>query len=344
MREDMTTREPALPSPRLLGAAFGAVVLAMTLLCGSLGVEPVGATNDGVDYAMRVGGSPGGAGAGCNTSGGESECTVPVGSVLTIATDLNSAGTITGSVAGSEAHWTAAGPLSIVDRTCPDGPDPGTDPDLCASEVTGPPDDCGFQLENTVNLPTGYAAACVDSNPPSAYGASPTELYQIDLICDDAGQGTVTLVHGVNETNILDLDANPHADKGSDVLTITCVDDDKDDDGCSDAEELGPDERFGGRRDPNNFWDFFDTPNVANTRDQVVNVIDISWLVLRFGKTGSPAIDPLSPPPASGYHSAFDRTAAVPPAERWDLGPADGSINVVDIASMVAQFGHTCAG
>ncbi len=117
---------------------------------------------------------------------------------------------------------------------------------------------------------------------------------------------------------------------------------DSDRDGCFDGRELSNSQLLGGRRDPNHFWDFFDTPGPANARDQAVNVSDLLRLVLRFGATGSPAIDPLSAPPTNGYHPAFDRTAAVPPAERWDLGPADGSINVVDIASMVAQFGHTC--
>jgi hypothetical protein len=62
----------------------------------------------------------------------------------------------------------------------------------------------------------------------------------------------------------------------------------------------------------------------------------------RFGANGDAAIDPLSPPPAGGYHTAYDRGDVDGPND-WNRAPADGSITVADIVAVVAQFGHTCA-
>ena len=119
---------------------------------------------------------------------------------------------------------------------------------------------------------------------------------------------------------------------------------DSDGDGCDDAFELGSNQVLGGLRDPNNPWDFFDTPNAANERDQAVSIADVGRVVARFGSSGDPTGDPFSPPPATGYHTAFDRSAAPPGEDLWDLGPPNGDISVADIGAIVAQFGHTCVG
>ncbi len=50
-----------------------------------------------------------------------------------------------------------------------------------------------------------------------------------------------------------------------------------------------------------------------------------------------------APPPASGYHTAYDRNGVIPGAQPWELRPPDGQIAVGDIGGVVAQFGHTCA-
>ena len=115
---------------------------------------------------------------------------------------------------------------------------------------------------------------------------------------------------------------------------------DSDNDGCTDDKEAGPNPSFGGSRNPNNVWDFFDTPDSSNVRDKAVSISDIGRIVARFGTTGDPGIDPLSSPPSSGYHTAFDRTPSGPNV--WNLGPADGSVAIQDIGLIVAQFGHSC--
>jgi subtilisin-like proprotein convertase family protein len=124
------------------------------------------------------------------------------------------------------------------------------------------------------------------------------------------------------------------------------VDSDDDSDGCTDAQEsqgtIGS-EVSGGRRNPHNFWDFYDVPaGVALTRDLSVSALDIFAVIGRFGTTGNPNIDPLSMPATTGYHTAYDRGGSGGP-HLWSLNPANGSIAAADIFSMLAQFTHTCA-
>ncbi|MEX1253234.1 MAG: flexitail domain-containing putative surface protein [Dehalococcoidia bacterium] len=121
---------------------------------------------------------------------------------------------------------------------------------------------------------------------------------------------------------------------------------DADSDGCTTSEEqqtaIGS-QLTGGRRDPKHHWDFFDTPAAPNARDKAVTAGDLARVVQRFGAVGVPNGNPLSTPPGSGYHTAFDRSSPQPGRDLWDLGPPDGSITVADIAFAVVQFGHSCA-
>jgi general secretion pathway protein D len=121
-------------------------------------------------------------------------------------------------------------------------------------------------------------------------------------------------------------------------------DPDSDLDGCTDSAEqqtaMGS-ETSGGRRDYQNFWDFFDTPNASNVRDGAVASADFFRVVGRFGATGNPAMDPLSMPPPTGYHTAFDRGPAS--GDPWDLTAPNGSISAADYFATLQQFGHTCA-
>ncbi|MGB2694352.1 MAG: VWA domain-containing protein [Dehalococcoidia bacterium] len=125
---------------------------------------------------------------------------------------------------------------------------------------------------------------------------------------------------------------------------------DSDGDGCSDARELGASVALGGRRDPGNFWDFFDVPDPSASpqRDKSVTISDIVRVVIRFGANDNGGVaainrftNPLSTPPTNGYHPAFDRTVLGP--NTWNLGPPDGSIVVQDILLAVGQFGHSCS-
>jgi hypothetical protein len=122
---------------------------------------------------------------------------------------------------------------------------------------------------------------------------------------------------------------------------------DTDGDGCSDAAEqqTAPgSETSGGRRDPNNFWDFFDTPNDSNVRDRVISAADIARVVAHFGTSGTArSVSDALAPPTPGYHAAFDRSPPSPAGDPWDLGQADGVISASDIVGSVAQLAHSCA-
>jgi len=119
---------------------------------------------------------------------------------------------------------------------------------------------------------------------------------------------------------------------------------DSDKDGCADSRELNPvtgSQASGGRRDPTNFWDFFDTPDGSNVRDRKVDQADVDRVTARYLATGDPSGDPLAAPPAApGYSTAFDRTYVGP--NNWNLGPPDGQISVADILYVSQQSGHDC--
>jgi hypothetical protein len=62
----------------------------------------------------------------------------------------------------------------------------------------------------------------------------------------------------------------------------------------------------------------------------------------RYGSSGNPNIDPLSAPPPTGYHPAFDRTDDPSSSEPWDLLGPNGSIGIADLLAVNAQVGHSC--
>lgn len=135
---------------------------------------------------------------------------------------------------------------------------------------------------------------------------------------------------------------NSNGQLGDGTLESNATAADFDLDGCSTSRELGPDQTQGGQRDPENFWDFFDTPDGDNNRDQVVNTQDVQRVQARYFATGDPMIDPLSlPDDPPAYHTAFDRTRIGPNV--WNLGPPDGRILVDDILNAVRQSGHNCS-
>jgi subtilisin family serine protease len=129
-------------------------------------------------------------------------------------------------------------------------------------------------------------------------------------------------------------DTNPSTNRTTprvDARVATIADGvDSDLDGCVNIEEYGIDAMTGGRRNPLNRYDFYDTSG-----DRSINVLeDVLPVIQGFG-------------PASGTHydAALDRAPAPPNSEIWDMGPPDGTIDVdADIRGVAAQFGHSCAG
>ncbi|MGB2694265.1 MAG: flexitail domain-containing putative surface protein, partial [Dehalococcoidia bacterium] len=176
-------------------------------------------------------------------------------------------------------------------------------------------------------------------------GLQTSQVYRVELSGDGSSVVSDTSLAGSFNAP---LDVTTGADGtiyvaefGGDKITYLAPDTDHD--GCADSRELGTQGSLGGARNPDFFWDFFDTPDATNVRDRIISAGDILRLVFRFGSTGNAAIDPLSMPPGSGYHPAFDRSAPTPGGDPWDLNAADGSISAGDILFVVKQFGHTCA-
>ena len=141
---------------------------------------------------------------------------------------------------------------------------------------------------------------------------------------------------------------DPSADTDGDTV-LNSDDPDDDNDGCTDVTEqqtAAGSETSGGRRNPHNFWDFFDP-----TRDGAVAFGDLLLFVQHFGTNdeGGTALinrtsDPLATPdegPGS-YHPLFDRGAVVG-NNPWNAGPPDGAIGFTDFLTLVSQFGHSCA-
>jgi len=125
---------------------------------------------------------------------------------------------------------------------------------------------------------------------------------------------------------------------------------DADGDGCTNARErltATGDQIRGGRRNPKNFWDFADMP--APTRDKKIDIRDVSAVINRYrtndnNGTAMPInrnTDPLSVPPAMGYHPAFDRTLKAG-LFSWSSGPPNGRIGIDDVSNVINQYRHNC--
>ncbi len=169
---------------------------------------------------------------------------------------------------------------------------------------------------------------------------------KISFMSDRDGNDEIYVMNadGSGQTNLTN---NPAADSGPDWQPLV----DFDADGCFDSQELGSDPLFGGQRAPDSFWDFYDVyTGSPAARDRAVSIGDVGAVVARFGATREPVptkenalAEALTVPmSAPAYHAAFDRGGPLPGQNLWNLLPPDGSINIVDIGSVVAQFGHSC--
>lgn len=104
---------------------------------------------------------------------------------------------------------------------------------------------------------------------------------------------------------------------------------DTDGDTCADGAELGPKERLGGRRDPNNRWDFYDVDG-----NGLIDLFrDIFTVAYAFGQgPGGPL-----------YRPALDRSPPLAGGDPWDMQAPDGVIDLfTDIFGVAFQFGHDC--
>ena len=176
-----------------------------------------------------------------------------------------------------------------------------------------------------------------DDDEVLTYG---TDCADVDSDDDGLGDGNEVLQFG---TNPLDPDTDGDGcndlyelNLGTNPLVPDCTPPvDSDFDGCSDVEEAGKDEEFGGRRDAANPYDFYDT-NGDRTIDLFYDIFAVAYL---FGSDAD--FDPPGEP--DGYDALMDRSQPLPGDDVWDMQAPDGTIDLfIDIFGVAFQFGHDC--
>jgi TolB protein len=164
------------------------------------------------------------------------------------------------------------------------------------------------------------------------------------------------------EVFVMDADGNnprnltnsPNGDGFPSWSSVPGPDNDTDGDGCTDAQEAGISPLTGGQRNSKTFWDYGDMPletapgSGIFVRSGKVRVDDILTIVDRYfaDDAGGTApvnrnSDPLSAPPPTGYHPAFDRGAQTG-VNAWNVAAPDGQVLVNDILFVVKQYFHDC--
>ncbi|OGO51428.1 MAG: hypothetical protein A2148_11865 [Chloroflexi bacterium RBG_16_68_14] len=175
----------------------------------------------------------------------------------------------------------------------------------------------------SVILPTPTPTFTATLTPTPTDTPTPTETPTITLTPTITNTPTVTL------TPLPDADADGLPDSQEAILGTDPNNPDTDGDSCADGEEVGPDEKLGGLRDPLNPWDFFDT----NGDKKIDAPNDILQVMLRYRlRTGDP-----------GYASTYDRGPVVG-SYPWSRSGPDGRIDAPnDILSVKYQYQHSCA-
>lgn len=170
------------------------------------------------------------------------------------------------------------------------------------------------------------------NNDTDAFFNEDPPLAQCTLaLCDDDGDGAID-----EDPSCLPL--FPTLPAGACVTSISLtIYTDTDGDGCDDERELGASALIGGRRNPQNPYDFYDVNG-----DRVVTAgADVLSVARAFGSSAGPyynvAFDRRPPPSAQQEPDPSKR-------ESWDMGPPDGHISAgTDVLGVARQFGHRCS-
>ncbi len=113
---------------------------------------------------------------------------------------------------------------------------------------------------------------------------------------------------------------------GNAPLRHPACDVDSDGDRCMDAWEFGSDPRFGGKRDPEDPWDYFNPTGDGRNRSDDILAVAGKY----FSATGDPS-----------YSTAYDRGAMIGPYP-WDLAPPDGRVLLGDVLAISRSYMQDC--
>jgi hypothetical protein len=206
-------------------------------------------------------------------------------------------------------------------------------------------------LDNSIHSNGGLGIETIDGgngeNPPpvvtsgsgtGASGTSTCPACRVSVYSDSGDEGRS--YHGTTTTNGAGAWTFVGPITGSNITatvefpggnTTEFSSPDIDSDGCSYAEEVGLNPQFGGDRDPNTIWDFFDV-----TGDKSIDLNDALLILDHFGQQpGHPQYDPLLDRYIPDLAKPW-RTAA---ALGQDIG-----IDLQDALANLNSFGHSCAG
>jgi len=259
-----------------------------------------------LDFSLNVESYPP-FGYSCDTSGGSTTCSAPIGSALHASVILTGLG-------GVVAYDAAAVMLTYTGLGSKDNPNsvwPG-----CVLEASSP--GAGF-------VHTGCAIGI--SQPSVAFVG---EMATADFQC--AANGNLTLVHGPADTLLIDnIGQTVYESGANETLTIQCASPqaypgDTDGDTCPDANETGVNPLTGGLRNFVNPWDYFNPTHDGENRIDDVLVVRDQYYIDQGDL---------------GYTADTDRTFFGP--NEWDLGAPDGLQRVDDILNIVKHYFHDCS-
>ena len=321
------------------------VALALILSFSQQNSQQAEATDGAVDFTLTIG--PKGAPICTSVNGGDAKgdvlCSLTLNETFDANIQLADDGGFTNIFSWSAVwNWTAG-------LTGPG--DPSSTKALTIHDCTGiSASQAPFQA-----VPQTAKYVCVALPSPFGPGVAEGIVATAELTCGPTpSQETVTMVvnaaNKANGTNVEDTNVG-HSDLAPEVLTVFCGGVDTDNDGCTNAKELEPKSlaSAGGGRDPDYFWDFFDTW-ATGSRTGNIDGFDIGDVVGRFGTVSNPPLtkeealaEALTPPgDTTSYHASADRDTPDPEANVWNLGPPNGTIDGFDIGFVVFQFGHSC--
>ena len=197
------------------------------------------------------------------------------------------------------------------------------------SQTLGPADD-GTGSDAYISI------QAVDTLGESAMPAYKGVVAQFEFVCQVHGAGNIELRLPGDSAGSAFLSGTGEIKPVLASAVIICLepDLDSDNDGCTNGQELGPDETLGGQRNPMNRGDFYDVlGGGGGPPDGIIDLSnDIFGVIIHYAPTGT----------EPEYDVVFDRGPQIGP-NVWNMGPPDGVIDLTnDILGVIQQYLHDC--